>query len=188
LKIKRRQFLKLMGASTAMFALWEFNFLAEVEAVVPSLRIQYAVATPGICPYCSVGCGITVHTDPVALNVINIEGDADHPINRGSLCSKGSSLFQLVGNTQRVTTPLYRAPGTNTWQVKTWDWTLDQIATKVYNTRNTYFETALDGITVNRLDAIACLGGAALDNEEDYLLSKMMRGLGVNYLEHQARL
>ena len=188
MKVKRRQFLKLMGASTAMLALWEFKFLGEAEAVVPSLRIQYAIATPSICCYCSVGCGLTIHTDATTHNVINIEGDADHPINRGSLCSKGSSIFQLVGNTQRVTTPLYRAPGTNTWQVKTWEWTLDQIANKVKTTRDTYFETSSGGITVNRVDAIACLGGAALDNEEDYLLSKMMRALGVNYLEHQARL
>ncbi len=177
-----------MGASTALLAIGEFSFLKEVEAVVPSLRIQGATATPSICCYCSVGCGTTVYTDAVTGAVLDIEGDADHPINRGSLCSKGSSVFQLVGNTQRVTTPLYRAPGTNTWQVKDWNWTLDQIASKVYNTRNSFFETSVGGITVNRVDAIACLGGAALDNEEDYLLSKMMRALGVNYLEHQARL
>ncbi len=187
MEITRRKFLKLVGASTALLALGELRFLREAMAAVPSLRIQYATATPGICAYCSVGCGIIVHTS--GGSVINIEGDADHPINRGSLCSKGSSLFQLVNNANRVTKPLYRAPKTNTWVEKDWNWVLDQIADRVVNTRNsTFVATDSSGRTVNRTDAIACLGGAALDNEECYLLCKMMRSLGVNYLEHQARL
>lgn len=185
--LNRRQFLKVMGASTTLLALREFGFLPEVEAAVPSLRIQGAGVTPGICAYCSVGCGLIVHSN--STGIINIEGDPDHPINRGSLCSKGSSLFQLANNSRRVTTPLYRAPGTKTWVAKSWDWVLDEIAGRVYSTRNNTFVAKDDSrITVNRTDAIACLGGAALDNEECYLLSKMMRGLGVNYLEHQARL
>jgi formate dehydrogenase major subunit len=178
-----------MGASTALLALQEFSFLPDVEAAATSLRIQGATVKPSICAYCSVGCGLSIHSNAATGAIINIEGDPDHPINRGSLCSKGSSLFQLVNNSQRVTTPLYRAPGTNTWVAKDWDWVLNEIASRVYSTRNSTFE-AIDeaGITVNRTDAIACVGGAALDNEECYLLSKMMRGLGVNYLEHQARL
>ncbi len=188
MKLTRRQFLKVLGASTALAALGELNFLKEVQAVVPTLRIQGAIATPSICCYCSVGCGLTVYTDATTHNVIDIEGDPDHPINRGSLCSKGSSIFQLVGNTQRITQPMYRAPGASSFVTKTWDEIWPMIVNKVKTTRDTYFETSVGGITVNRVDAIACLGGAALDNEEDYLLSKMMRALGVNYIEHQARL
>jgi formate dehydrogenase major subunit len=185
----RRQFLKLCGATTVLVAVGNFNFLEKAQAAVPTLRIAGATITPGICAYCSVGCGISVYTDAVTGNVIDIEGDPDHPINRGSLCSKGSSLFQFVNNGNRLTTPLYRAPGTNTWVAKDWNTIMNDIANRVYTTRNSTFVTTDGaGITVNRTDAIANLGGAALDNEECYLLSKAMRALGINYLEHQARL
>ena len=189
LQFSRRQFLKLCGATTALLTVGELSFLQAVQAAVPTLRILGATITPGICAYCSVGCGISVYADATTGSIIDIEGDPDHPINRGSLCSKGSSLFQFVNNANRVTTPLYRAPGTNTWVAKDWNTIMNDIANRVYNTRNsTYVMTDGAGITVNRTDAIASLGGAALDNEECYLISKGMRALGINYLEHQARL
>ena len=184
----RRQFLKLCGATTALLAVGELSFLQQAQAVVPTLRILGATITPGICAYCSVGCGISVYTDATG-SIIDIEGDPDHPINRGSLCSKGSSLFQFVGNTRRLTSPMYRGRNGTGWIATPWETIMNDIAAKVYETRNSTFVTTDGaGITVNRTDAIACLGGAALDNEECYLLSKGMRALGINYLEHQARL
>jgi formate dehydrogenase major subunit len=122
--------------------------------------------------------------------VENIEGDPDHPINRGGGCAKGQSIRQLAAdNPRRLRHPLYRAPGASEWQEKTWDWTIGEIARRIKTTRDSSF-TVTDnaGNAVNRTEALANIGGAGLDNEECYLLSKMARGLGIVWLEHQARL
>ncbi len=117
--------------------------------------------------------------------VINIEGDPDHPINEGSLCSKGSALFQVANNEARLTKVKYRAPGSTYWEDKTWNWVIDRISRRIKQTRDAELS---DGRKVNRINSIAALGGAALDNEECYLYSKFMRALGVVYIEHQARI
>lgn len=184
--ISRRKFLQMLGLTSAAAAMSGLDFLLPEEAEAIGIRLTNAVATPTICSYCSVGCGLLVHTS--SNNIINIEGDPDHPISRGSLCSKGASSYQITNNAKRITTPLYRAPGTNAWVTKDWTWTLTEIANRVKSTRDASFIDIENGITVNRTEAIASLGGAALDNEEAYLLTKFMRGLGVVYLEHQARL
>jgi formate dehydrogenase major subunit len=186
MKLTRREFLKVTGiASATLFLDLGFD-LSPVEAQARELKIKYAQETPTICPYCGCGCGIIVHTRDG--KVIYTEGDPNHPINRGALCSKGSSLYQVAVNERRMKKPLYRAPGSDKWEEKDWDWVLDQIAQKVKETRDATFITKENGIIANRTDAIACLGGAALDNEECYLLSKLMRSLGIVYLEHQARI
>jgi len=144
------------------------------------------------CPYDATGCGFNVAADGNTL--INIEGDPEHPINRGGACSKGASLYQLrqVGdqlNPRRLTGVLYRAPGGAQWEAKPWDWAIDQIARKIKATRDgNWVEKDEQGYTVNRTEAIASVGGAALDNEECYLLVKALRSLGLVYVEHQARL
>jgi formate dehydrogenase major subunit len=121
--------------------------------------------------------------------VINIEGDPDHPINEGALCSKGSALFQVANNDLRLSKVKYRAPGASAWEEKSWDWTIERIAEKIKETRDATFQlTDKKGQTINRTEAIACLGGAALDNEECYSYSKFARSLGIVYLEHQARI
>ena len=145
-----------------------------------------------ICAYCAGGCGILVATEGDQL--VSIEGDPDHPINRGALCSKAQSLFQMRTvdgklNPRRLTSVLYRAPNSSAWEEKTWDWALSAIAARVKKTRDGAFvEKDKDGITVNRTEAIAQLGGSACDNEEAYLISKMNRGLGLVYTETQARI
>jgi formate dehydrogenase major subunit len=126
--------------------------------------------------------------------VVNLEGDPDHPINEGSLCSKGLALAQLNTvegevNRRRLKKPKYRAPGSSVWEEKDWDWTIEQIARRIKNTRDEHFiEADGEGRTVNRLEAIGSLGGAALDNEECSLIVKAMRALGLVYIEHQARI
>ena len=143
--------------------------------------------TTTVCPYCAVGCGQIVATQ--GMNITNIEGDPDHPINRGALCSKGSALYQVTDNPQRLTKPLYRAPGDGGWQEKSWDWVLDQIARKIKTTRDAnWVEQDDDGYMVNRTEAIASVGGAAHDNEECYTMVKALRALGLVYIEHQARI
>jgi formate dehydrogenase major subunit len=120
--------------------------------------------------------------------VINIEGDPGHPISEGTLCSKGASGIQVVNNSRRLQKVLYRGPNGKAWEEKNWDWALERIAARVKETRDKTFQTSVDGRIVNRTEAIACLGGSALDNEEAYLLVKLMRALGLVYIEHQARL
>jgi formate dehydrogenase major subunit len=150
------------------------------------LKIAYAQDTTSICPYCGVGCGLLVSSENG--KIINIEGDPDHPINEGSLCSKGGSVFQVAQNERRLDKVLYRAPGASNWEEKSWDWAIDKIARNFIKTRNETFRKEESGVTVNRTDGVACLGGAALDNEECYLLAKVTRAMGLCQVEHQARI
>jgi formate dehydrogenase major subunit len=198
--ISRRDFFRISGAGVAASTLG-FN-LAPIEARAEDLSIRYARETTTICPYCSVGCGMIAHT--LNGSLINIEGDPDHPINEGSLCPKGASVYQLRDNPARVVKPMYRAAGASQWQEVTWDWALDEIAKKVKKTRDTSFlatsrikikekagsvevEKEIEAV-VNRTMGIASVGSAALDNEECYLYQKFLRGLGLVYIEHQARI
>ena len=159
---------------------------AQAFADSPSLRIAKAKETTTVCPYCGVGCGQVVSV--VKGKVVNVEGDPDHPINQGALCSKGSALIQVANNPQRLTKVLYRPSGGSQWEEKDWDWTIDRIAAKIVETRQAHWIDQENTIPVRRTEAIANLGGAALDNEECYLISKAMRSLGLVYLEHQARI
>ena len=180
--VSRRDFLKASGLTTGAAFTGLFNLYA-VEARAERLRIKYAKQTTTICPYCGCGCGMIVSASNG--RVINIEGDPDHPINEGSLCSKGSALFQVANNHRRLTKVKYRAPGSTHWEEKSWNWTVNRIATLIKNSRDAGLA---DGRKDNSIDTIAALGGASLDNEECYLYSKFMRALGVRYIEHQARI
>jgi len=179
----RRQFLG--GLTTGTLAI---SALSQAGCAPASPPIKTAGSTPTttVCPFCGVGCGQVVSTRRG--QVVNIEGDPGHPISEGTLCSKGASAIQVVNNPRRLQKVLYRAPGGTAWEEKTWDWALERIAARVKATRDSTFQTSTKGRVVNRTEAIACLGGSALDNEEAYLLVKLMRALGLVYVEHQARL
>ena len=180
----RRQFLK--GVTTGAAAIGALSETGCAPAA-PTLKTKGATETTTVCPFCGVGCGQVVSTRDG--RVINIEGDPKHPVSEGTLCSKGASGIQVVNNSRRLQKVLYRAPGGKKWEEKSWDWALERIAAKVKETRDKTFQKASkDGRVVNRTEAIACLGGSALDNEEAYLLVKLMRALGLVYIEHQARL
>jgi formate dehydrogenase major subunit len=198
--VTRRDFFKISGSTLLLGTL---GASATADTNVEKLKIEGAKETKTVCPYCSVGCGINVYTKDG--KVIAVEGDPEHPINEGTLCPKGASIMQLVNNPLRVLKPMYRAPGADAWKEVEWDWALDQIAKKVKDTRDRTFkltskskvkEKQPDGtdkevekeFTVNRTDALAHIGSAALDNEECYLLQKMMRSFGLVYIEHQARI
>ncbi len=185
MEITRRDFLKV-SLSTVFLAGLGLE-LEKTKAYASELKVKGAKETTTICPFCSVGCGIIVYTKEG--KVVNTEGDPDHPINEGSLCPKGASLFQIANNPYRVTKPLYRAPGTANWREVSWDWALNRIARLVKKTRDrTFLRKNAQGQTVNRTEAIAHVGSAALDNEECYLIQKFMRALGLVYIENQARL
>jgi len=192
MELTRRGFLKLSGASTAGFVLLKGgNWKQQLSSSPIPLHKQIGETTT-ICCYCSVGCGAVVAVENGEL--VNIEGDPDHPINQGSLCPKGQAIAQIHQvdgkiNKQRLTKPLYRAPGASDWEEKTWEEAIGMIAQKIKSTRDQYFITQdANGKTVNRCEAIAQLGGGELDNEECYLASKMARALGIVYVEHCARL
>lgn len=179
----RREFLKgLTTGAVAIGALSE----AGCGPAIPPLKTRGATNTTTVCPFCGVGCGQVVSTR--GGKVIHIEGDPDHPISEGTLCSKGAAGIQVVNNSRRLQKVLYRKPNGTAWEEKSWDWALERIAARVKETRDKTFKTTVDGRVVNRTEAIACLGGSALDNEEAYLLVKLMRALGLVYVEHQARL
>ncbi len=190
MKLSRREFLKLTGATAGGLMLPSGISQAALAAGFP---LHKAIGeTPTICCFCGVGCGAIVAAE--GGRVVNLEGDPDHPINQGSLCSKGMSLAQLNTvdggvNPNRLQTVRYRAPGSDTWEEKDWGWAIETIAKRIKDTRDQHFiETDGEGRTVNRLEAIASLGGAALDNEECSLIIKAMRSLGLVYIEHQARI
>ena len=191
MKVSRRQFIQVSGATAAAVATSRLGFdLKPVQAHAQMLKTVYAKETTTICCYCAVGCGAIVHTSQRGDGrVINIEGDPDHVINRGALCSKGASLKQLVENENRVTEPMYRAPGAKEWTTVSWDWALEQIAQRVKASRDASFETKNDkGKIVNRTMGIASVGSAALDNEECWTYQALMRAIGLVYIEHQARI
>lgn len=191
MKVNRREFLKISaGTAAGVMALGLGMDLKPVKSYAQTLRIRYAKESTTICPYCAVGCGIIVHTTKGASGrVINAEGDPDHPINEGSLCSKGAALSQLVNNKDRLVTPLYRKPYSHAWQKVSWDWALYKIALNIKKTRDeTFIYKNSKGQVVNRTEAIAHVGSAALDNEECWPLQAMMRAMGLVYLEHQARI
>ena len=179
----RRQFLKgLTTGTVAVGALTQ----AGCAPAIPPLKTRGATNTSTVCSFCGVGCGQVVSTR--AGKVIHIEGDPAHPVSEGTLCSKGAAGIQVVNNSRRLQKVLYRAPGGVAWEEKSWDWALPRIAARVKQTRDKTFQTTTEERTVNRTEAIACLGGSALDNEEAYALVKLMRSLGLVYIEHQARL
>jgi formate dehydrogenase major subunit len=184
--VTRRDFLKLSGATTAGVFLGGASFLTGCKKAPDKLR--GAKETTTICPYCGVGCGLIVSARDG--KVINMEGDPDHPINRGALCSKGNAIYQVAQNPikQRLDKVQYRKPGGTEWEQISWEDAIKKIARKVKDARDATFIEKENGVTVNRTAGIAGLGGAALDNEEVYVWSKFARMIGMTYLEHQARI
>ena len=190
MKLNRREFLKLTSAASGALLVPQGIPATALAAGFP-LHKEIG-ETPTICCFCGVGCGAIVAAADG--RVVNLEGDPDHPINQGSLCSKGLAMAQLntvdgKANAKRLQTVKYRAPGAAGWEEKSWDWAVEQIAQRIKDTRDQHFiEQDSEGRTVNRLEAIASLGGAALDNEECSLIVKALRSMGLVYIEHQARI
>jgi len=192
MEVSRRSFLRTsLGGTAAGTALGSLAALganlAPATARAQELRIRDAKTTPGVCPYCAVGCGTLVHT--VAGEIVNIEGDPRSPLSEGTLCPKGAAIYQLHKNPNRMTRVLHRKPGAASWDEVELDWAMDRVAQLVKKTRDeTFVERLDDGKVVNQTTAIFSLGGATLDNEWNHLQQKLMRGLGVVAIENQARI
>lgn len=191
MSLSRRDFFKYAGSAGAGVAMGTATLdLKPVAAAGTELKLKEAKVHSGVCPYCAVGCIQLIYSK--GDKIIDIEGHPDTPHTLGRLCPKGAATIQLSNNPLRPTKPMYRAPGSGKWEEKPLEWMYEQIAKRYYDTRETYFiesEKDKDGkaVVVNRLDAIASLGSACIDNEECYLLSKLNRAFGIVYHEHQAR-
>jgi formate dehydrogenase major subunit len=191
--VSRRQFLKAGAGLGGALALG--MSLRPIATHAQSLKIAGAKEVPSVCPYCAVGCSTLISVKDG--QVINIEGNPDSPINRGTLCPKGAASFQLTVNPLRSKKALYRKPGGTAWEEIELNKAMDMIAERVKKTRDaTFVETVTmkgaDGKDVqkkvNNTLAIFSLGGATMDNEWNYVQAKLMRGLGVVAIENQARI
>jgi len=190
--LSRREFFKVGTAGGAAALLLGFD-ARPVLAQAKELKIARTTETRSTCPYCSVSCGVIIHTlgdkaKNVTAQVVHIEGDPDHPINRGTLCPKGASLQQEVMNDRRLTKPQVRRPGKTEWEDISWDQAINEISKHVKKTRDeTFIEKNADGKTLNRCEGFAFNGGCTDTNEFNYLVVKTMRSMGVVYMENQAR-
>lgn len=190
--LSRRAFLKTGAAGAVGISVLGFN-LQPLYAQASSLKISRTTETRSTCPYCSVSCGVIIHTigdraKNVTPQAIHVEGDPDHPINRGTLCPKGSSLLQDIVNDRRLMKPQVRRPGSDHWDDISWDQAIEEIATRTKALRDANFlEQDQNGKTVNRFESLAFVGGCTDTNEFNYLVVKSMRAMGVTYLENQAR-
>jgi formate dehydrogenase major subunit len=190
--LSRREFFKVGTGGAAAALLLGFDAKPAL-AQAKELKIARTTETRSTCPYCSVSCGVIIHTlgdkaKNVTAQVVHVEGDPDHPINRGTLCPKGASLYQDILNERRLLKPQVRRPGSTQWEDISWDKAYEEIGRHIKKTRDEGFvEQDKDGKTVNRCENIAFNGGCTDTNEFNYLVVKTMRSLGVCYLENQAR-
>jgi formate dehydrogenase major subunit len=150
-------------------------------------RLRGATAVNSVCPYCAVGCGQIAYIKDG--QCIDIEGDPRSPINEGALCPKGANTFQLVQNPHRPRTVLHRAPFSDHWEEKPLDWAMERIAQLTKETRDaTFVDRDEDGDIIRNTTALGHLGGATLDNEENYLIKKLFNTIGIISVENQARI
>jgi formate dehydrogenase major subunit len=191
----RRQFIKLSASGIGATSLTALGFSpSRVLAEVRTFKLARTTETRNTCPYCSVGCGVILYTlgdksKNAKANVIHVEGDPDHPVNRGTLCPKGASLLDFIHSPNRLRVPEYRAPGSDKWQPVTWDFALDKIARLMKDDRDKSFvQKNAAGATVNRWTSIAFLAASASSNETGHLYGKFIRSLGAIAADNQARL
>ena len=193
MNITRRGFLKVTVSSIGASSLTAMGFSpTKVLAEVRTFKLAYTSETRNTCPYCSVGCGIIMYglgdkAKNARTEIIHIEGDPDHPVNRGTLCPKGAGLLDFVHSPNRLKFPEYRAPGEREWKRVNWDWALDRIARLVKDDRDQNFTTKSGDVTVNRWLTTAFLAASASSNESGYLTNKVIRALGMTVLDNQAR-
>jgi formate dehydrogenase major subunit len=192
MEASRRDFLKLTAVGGAAAAVFGFD-LQPAYAELRVLKIARANETRSTCPYCAVGCGTIIYTigdraKNVTPQVVHVDGDPDHPTNRGTLCPKGASLEQDILNDRRLLKPQVRRPGGTDWEDISWDEALTEIAQRIKKTRDeTFLQNDAKGNTVNRLESLAWIGGCTDTNEFNFLVVKAMRALGVVHMENQAR-
>ncbi len=191
--VTRRQFMKvaaggLAGSSLAALGFSPVRALAEVR----QFKLARTSETRNTCPYCSVGCGVILHglgdkSKNARTEIIHVEGDPDHPVNRGTLCPKGASLLDFVKSPNRLKYPEYRGPGESEWKRVSWDFALGRIARLMKDDRDKNFLQKSGDVTVNRWTSVAFLAASASSNESGYITNKVIRAMGMTALDNQAR-
>ena len=196
MELSRRGFIKLSGAALAASSIGALGFGAAGEALAASVRPYKLTATTetrNTCTYCAVACGILIYSQGdraknALSNIIHIEGDPDHPVNRGTLCPKGSALLDVVHAPTRVQFPMYRAPNSDQFQRVTWDFALDRIARLMKDDRDKNFIAKnAAGATVNRWISTGMLAASATSNETAWMTWKVARSFGMVVFDNQAR-
>ena len=194
MQVNRRQFFKLCAAGMGSSSLVMMGFTPTAAlAEVREFKLTRATETRNTCPYCSVGCGILIYglgdkAKNAHTEIIHIEGDPDHPVNRGTLCPKGAGLLDFVHSASRLKHPEYRAPGAKEWQRISWDDAFTRIAKLMKDDRDKNFIAKNDkGGTVNRWVSTGMLAASASSNETGYLTQKIARSLGMLAFDNQAR-
>jgi formate dehydrogenase major subunit len=194
MQFSRRQFMKVTGSSLAGSSLALMGFSpATALAEVRQYKLAATTVTRQTCTYCSVGCGILMYSlgdgaKNAKPSVIHVEGDPDHPVNRGTLCPKGASLLDIVNSPNRLLHPEYRAPGSTEWKRMSWEDALTRIAGLMKADRDANFiETTEDGKRVNRWTTTGMLAASASSNETGYITHKAFRSLGMLVFDNQAR-
>jgi len=192
--VTRRGFLKITAAGLGTTSLAALGFSPErALAEVRTFKLSHTTETRNTCPYCSVGCGIILHAlgdraKNARSEIIHIEGDPDHPVNRGTLCPKGAGLLDFVHSPNRLRYVEYRAPRSDHWERKDWNWALDRIARLMKEDRDKNFVSrSAAGVTVNRWLTCGFLAASASSNEAGYITNKVIRALGMTALDNQAR-
>ncbi len=192
--VTRRQFVQIAAGGIGATSLAALGFSpARALADTRAFKLTHATETRNTCPYCSVGCGVILYAlgdraKNAHTEIIHVEGDADHPVNRGTLCPKGAGLVDFIRSPDRLQFPEYRAPGSSEWKRVSWDWAVDRIARLVKDDRdkNLLHKNAA-GVTVNRWLTSGFLAASASSNETGYLTVKILRALGMTAIDNQAR-
>ncbi len=190
----RRQFLKLSGSGLGATTLGALGFAPDkVLADVRTFKLARTSETRNTCPYCSVGCGIVLYSlgdraKNARAKIVHIEGDPDHPVNRGTLCPKGASLLDFVNSPDRLRFPEYRGPGETEFRRISWDEAIARIARLMKDDRDKSFVARnAAGVPVNRWLGCGFLAASASSNETGYVTNKVIRALGMTALDNQAR-
>lgn len=192
--MSRRQFFRVSGAGLATSSIAMLGFApAPALAEVRDFKLARATETRNTCPYCSVSCGLIIYSlgdkaKNARSEIIHIEGDPDHPVNRGTLCPKGAGLVDLVHSKSRMLFPEVREAGSGEWKRISWDQAFDRIAKHMKADRDANFIESNDKGIVNRWPSVALVGSSAVNNEAGYLTARVARGLGMVAVETQARI
>lgn len=193
--MNRRHFLRVSGAALVGSSMVALGFSpTSAMAETRHFKLARTTETRSTCPYCSVSCGLIMYSlgdraKNVKSSIIHVEGDPDHPVNRGTLCPKGAGVMDMIQSPNRTKVPQVREPGSNEWKRITWDDALNRIARHMKADRDANFiRTNAAGVTVNRWNTTGFLVSSAASNESGFLSVKVARGLGMVALDTQARI
>lgn len=188
MEVTRRDFMKVTGLGAATIALSQLGVdLEPAKAYAKELKIKGTKEVISICPFCSVSCHYIAHVRDG--KVVSTEGDPGYPVSEGALCAKGATMNSMINSHHRVLQPQYRAPYSDHWETKSWEWMLERLARKIKETRDLNFEAYNEsGQRVNRVEAIFHLGSSQMSNEECAVVHQGLRSLGIVHMDHQARI